>query len=167
MDGRVAAIRSAPRHRQPPTTRPSSAMPPSSPRRILRPLPRGRTRLRTAVRRPPHATRWTEPTAAKPCAKSCRTSPRSACDMIHGEARDALPRHHPRRTRAIPTSPSAPTRSPASTPCFHGFAFPARLARPPSAPCFQRLPGIRRAGADFIVTYFAKDAANTLAGITH
>jgi delta-aminolevulinic acid dehydratase/porphobilinogen synthase len=30
-------------------------------------------------------------------------------------------------------------------------------------PNFESLTGIRRAGADFIVTYFAKDAANLIA----
>jgi porphobilinogen synthase len=56
--------------------------------------------------------------------------------------------------------PSAPIRSRASTPCCRP---PSRKAgSTATAPSLESLLGIRRAGADFIVTYFAKDAARLL-----
>jgi porphobilinogen synthase len=110
----------------------------------------------SATRRP---TRWTRPTAARPCASWSSTRPRAPTwSWSSRRARSwtssgACAR--PRRCRW------PPTRSAASTPC----------SRPPAERgwlderrvVLESLIGIRRAGADVILTYYARQAARWLA----
>ena len=78
----------------------------------------------------------------------------------HGQARAPVPGRHPPRARTRPTCRSPPTTSAAST----------RWSRPPPpqgllderAAVLEALTGIRRAGADIVITYHAKDVARWL-----
>ena len=157
MDGRVGAIRAAlddegfARHADPGLHRQVRL-------RLLRPVPRGR-RLDARLRRPPRL-------------------PDGPGQRRRGAARGAA-----RRRRRAPTSSWSSPRSPTSTSSAASRTRPGvpgrrlqrqrrvrdgqgrrrRAASSTSAPpCSRRSPSIRRAGADIVITYHAKDAARWL-----
>jgi porphobilinogen synthase len=156
MDGRVAAIRSAldesrQREHAYPFLRGEVRF------RVLRSIPRG-CRFRARIRRPPHLSDgWRQP--ARGHARD-RERPRRRRGHDHGEARDALPR----RDRAARERFNAPL---AAYQVSGEYAMIQAAAKngwvDGERVMMESLTSIKRAGADLILTYFAKDAAKLLA----
>ena len=78
-----------------------------------------------------------------------------------GEAGAALPGHHPPGARAGSTCPLAAYNVSGEYAMVKAAAA-AGLARRASGSILEMLTAIKRAGADIILTYFAKDAARWL-----
>ena len=126
---------------------------------LLRPVPRGR-RLARPSSATGAATRWTRPTPARRCARSRPTSPRaptsswssrrwptSTCYRTARERFDVpLAAYNVSGEYAMVKAAAASTAGSTS-----------------SASRWRSLTGIKRAGADIIITYHAKEAARWLA----
>ena len=122
--------------------------------RLLRPVPRGR-RLDAAVRRPPLATRWTRPTAARRCARSSSTSQEGA-DMLMVKPALRLPRRARRSAPALRPAARRLPRHAASTRCSRPP--PPTAGSTTTGSMMESLLAIKRAGADLIITYAAREA---------
>ena len=122
--------------------------------RLLRPVPRG-GRLRARVRRPPRLPDGSRPTATRRCA-------RRALDVEEGAdivmVKPALPYLDViRRVKDAPALPVAAYNVSGEYAMIKAAAAAGLLDE--RAAVLEALTGIRRAGADIVITYHAKDVA--------
>ena len=129
----------------------------------LRAVPR-RRRVRAAVRRPPRRTRWTRRTRVRRSTRSALDVAEGA-DMVMVKPALAVPRRHRARCATAFDVPVA--RVPRERRVRDGARRPRRTAGSTATPSrSSTLTAIKRAGADFVLTYFARELAERLCGVT-
>ena len=102
-----------------------------------------------------------DPANAREAVREALLDVDEGADMVMVKPALRLRRRDPRRQARPRACPSPPTTSAASTPWSRPPPPPATSTSAP--PCIEILTSLRRAGADVIITYHAKDAARWLA----
>ena len=102
-----------------------------------------------------------DPANAREAVREAELDAEEGADVADGQAGAALPRRDPPRQRGHRTARSPRTTSAASTPWSRRPPPPGLLDE--RAAVLEALTGIRRAGADIVITYHAKDVATWLA----
>ena len=101
------------------------------------------------------------PANRREAMREVRLDVAEGADIVMVKPAGPLPRHHPRRARRARACRWRPTRFPANT--RRSTPRPGWAGSTSRAAGDESLLAIKRAGADMILTYFAKDMAKELA----